>query len=258
MLLADQIFQEPTKARMYAEIFEAIADRRFCPGNKIPEGEVAAFYGVTRTPLREVMGALSAQGLVTLRPGHGAFVASPTPEQTAAKRAIAGLFAAHAAAQFTRKLTTSSHRAAAIADWTRLLQLIGEDQTDIAVALFGHLISAMAEQAIGPSAGAQTRIAIVVADLGLRGHTNDLRLIPLAEDMRRAIDMRTAEAAGAAVNTYYATVGRAESRRHAKPNVSQLAGAVSRRNARSNASTLLASPPLPYNRRSDIAPRPTS
>ena len=44
-------------------------------GSRIPEAELCQRFGVSRTPLREALKVMAAEGLVTLRPNRGAMVA---------------------------------------------------------------------------------------------------------------------------------------------------------------------------------------
>lgn len=48
------------------------------PGSALDEQELAASYGVSRTPVREALRLLAASGLVAHRPNHGAEVAAPS------------------------------------------------------------------------------------------------------------------------------------------------------------------------------------
>lgn len=53
------------------------------PDDKIAEAELCARFGVSRTPLREAIKMLAAEGLVTLTPNRGARVASITASEIA-------------------------------------------------------------------------------------------------------------------------------------------------------------------------------
>ncbi len=55
-----------------------IANGDFVPGDKIPERDLCAQFGVSRTPLREALKVLASEGLVTLTPNRGASVAMLT------------------------------------------------------------------------------------------------------------------------------------------------------------------------------------
>ena len=50
-------------------------------GQRIPEAELCRMFGVSRTPLREALKVLAAQGFVQLRPNRGAIVAPINPDQ---------------------------------------------------------------------------------------------------------------------------------------------------------------------------------
>lgn len=51
------------------------------PGNRIPEVRLCDLFGVSRTPLREALKVLSAEGLVCLLPNKGARVVEYTREE---------------------------------------------------------------------------------------------------------------------------------------------------------------------------------
>lgn len=59
---------------------EMIVDGRLPSGARINEAEVAERFSVSRTPLREALKVLAAEGMVELRPHAGARVASLTTE----------------------------------------------------------------------------------------------------------------------------------------------------------------------------------
>ena len=57
-------------------IRRAILDGRFGPGQRLNEVELSASLGISRSPIREALRKLVDEGLVLLRPGRGASVAS--------------------------------------------------------------------------------------------------------------------------------------------------------------------------------------
>ena len=63
---------------LYQEVAERLRQRIFAhqlaPGARIDEQALATDYGISRTPLREALKVLAAEGLVTLRPRRGCFV----------------------------------------------------------------------------------------------------------------------------------------------------------------------------------------
>jgi DNA-binding GntR family transcriptional regulator len=60
--------------RLRDSIENAILTGEFAPGERLDEVSLAARFGVSRTPLREALGQLSAAGLVESRPHRGTFV----------------------------------------------------------------------------------------------------------------------------------------------------------------------------------------
>lgn len=68
---------EALRLRLADEIVSGVLE----PGTPLDEHELAARFGVSRTPVREAIRQLSASGLVSVRPHRGAVVALPTPAQ---------------------------------------------------------------------------------------------------------------------------------------------------------------------------------
>ncbi len=66
------------KASLHEECAERIRAQitsgRLIPGSRIPERELCEEFGVSRTPLREALKALAAEGMVELTPNRGARV----------------------------------------------------------------------------------------------------------------------------------------------------------------------------------------
>jgi DNA-binding GntR family transcriptional regulator len=56
---------------VYALIRQAITSGRFVPGQRLSERELAARYGVSRTPIREAFRHLIQEGLVVYKPNSG-------------------------------------------------------------------------------------------------------------------------------------------------------------------------------------------
>ena len=62
-------------------IEEMIATGKLLPGQHLDETELAAQYGVSRTPVREALFQLASMGLIVIRPRRGAVVAEIGPQQ---------------------------------------------------------------------------------------------------------------------------------------------------------------------------------
>ena len=76
----------------------------FRPGERLDEQSIAERFGVSRTPLREALAQLAANGLVTLQPRRGAFVVSLSFQEIVERfemmAALEGMCAALAARRF--------------------------------------------------------------------------------------------------------------------------------------------------------------
>jgi DNA-binding GntR family transcriptional regulator len=87
----------PLRESAYEAILEMIVSRSLPPGRHLVENELAVTLGVSRQPVREALQALSNDGWVTLRPGHGAFVHNPNDEEADQLLAVRGLLESESA-----------------------------------------------------------------------------------------------------------------------------------------------------------------
>src|SRR6266516_7702345 len=67
--------------RVYDHLREEILAGRLKPGAELAEVALSEQLGVSRGPLREAIGRLAAEGLVTVRPRRGAVVRSLSKEE---------------------------------------------------------------------------------------------------------------------------------------------------------------------------------
>ena len=67
-----------TPRALYEEVAELLRQRIFAaelaPGSWIDEMRLAEEYGISRTPMREALKVLAAEGLVTMKVRRGAYV----------------------------------------------------------------------------------------------------------------------------------------------------------------------------------------
>lgn len=70
-------------SRAYDHVKQAILDRAYPGGALLSEGEIAAKVGVSRTPVREALLRLEAEGLVRLYPKRGALVLPVSTQEVA-------------------------------------------------------------------------------------------------------------------------------------------------------------------------------
>ncbi len=78
--LAVDLAYESLSDRIYQILKDSIARNELPWGTRLVENEIANKLKVSRTPVREAISRLASEGLVTLVPRRGAFVASFTPQ----------------------------------------------------------------------------------------------------------------------------------------------------------------------------------
>lgn len=92
--LAPRALYEQVAERLRARIFE----RELEPGAWIDEMRLCAEFGISRTPLREALKVLAAEGLVTMRVRRGAYVTEMSSTDVAQVYHLLGLLESDAAA----------------------------------------------------------------------------------------------------------------------------------------------------------------
>jgi GntR family transcriptional regulator, rspAB operon transcriptional repressor len=65
----------PAMARVYEDVKRDLLDGAIRPGERIPDAEICARLGVSRTPVREALLSLEREGLVRIVPRQGYFAA---------------------------------------------------------------------------------------------------------------------------------------------------------------------------------------
>lgn len=121
--------------RVYGELRKAILNGLFAPGQMLRQEEVAARMGVSRSPLREALPRLEAEGIVVLHPRRGYAVAELHPQEISevfelrvlleteiaaralSRRTEADIARVYALADEMRRLSERPGDAAAIASW---------------------------------------------------------------------------------------------------------------------------------------------
>lgn len=105
-----------------AQLEDDVVTGRLAPGARLNEASLAARFGVSRTPVRETLRQLAAQGLVEIRPYRGAIVSSPDPkslmemfEVVAELEAMCGRLAARRLTDESEKKLTEALQACAVA-----------------------------------------------------------------------------------------------------------------------------------------------
>lgn len=93
---AEKMDTSPTPVSLHDEVLtrlrDCVVEGQFAPGAKVPERELCLRFGVSRTPLREALKVLAAEGLVDLLPNRGARVRQLSAEDVRnAFEVLAGL-----------------------------------------------------------------------------------------------------------------------------------------------------------------------
>lgn len=78
---ASPIRRPALQDEVIARIKAMIEDGSLLPGSRIPERQLCAHLGVSRTPLREAFHVLGTQGLIELQPRRGAVVKRLRPDE---------------------------------------------------------------------------------------------------------------------------------------------------------------------------------
>lgn len=73
--------RELVRERVYAQLREAILSGVLLPGERLDEGELRAWLGVSGTPIRQALHTLSLEGLVDTAPQSHSAVIAPRPEE---------------------------------------------------------------------------------------------------------------------------------------------------------------------------------
>lgn len=66
---------------MVERLMAAVVEHRLPPGTQLVEDRLAEIFGVNRARVRPVLARLAHEGIVTLHPNRGAFIAAPTAAQ---------------------------------------------------------------------------------------------------------------------------------------------------------------------------------
>ncbi|MEU1307506.1 GntR family transcriptional regulator [Streptomyces cinnamoneus] len=80
---AVQVRRPPAAERVYAHVKDAVLQRRYEGGTLLTEGDLAEAVGVSRTPVREALLRLEAEGLLKLYPKKGALVLAVSAQEIA-------------------------------------------------------------------------------------------------------------------------------------------------------------------------------
>ena len=66
---------------IYNRIWQSISERKLRPGTRLKEEQLAEIFAVSRARVRQALSALERDGLVTLIPNRGAYIAEPSIDE---------------------------------------------------------------------------------------------------------------------------------------------------------------------------------
>ncbi len=70
------------RGAIYDRILQAVLEHRLPPGTKLVEDRLAELFETNRAQVRDVLARLADEGVVTTIPNRGAFIASPSADET--------------------------------------------------------------------------------------------------------------------------------------------------------------------------------
>ena len=91
--------------KAYRAVRDGVIAGRFPPSRRITEQEVAEAAGVSRTPVREALRRLHAEGIVDFRPNLGAMVTAWSADETEEFFELGVILESHAAQRAARRAT---------------------------------------------------------------------------------------------------------------------------------------------------------
>ncbi|WP_048647349.1 GntR family transcriptional regulator [Nitratireductor soli] len=120
---------ENTFQKLRDEIESDIVTGRFAPGERLDEMQLAARFGVSRTPIREAILQLNAIGLLEIRPRRGAIVIDPAPQRIFEMFEVMAELEGMAGAKAARR-HTDKDRDALLAAHEKCEQAVISEETD--------------------------------------------------------------------------------------------------------------------------------
>jgi DNA-binding GntR family transcriptional regulator len=97
--------------RLREVIEERIATGDYPPGTRLDENELAAEFGVSRTPIREALIQLDSEGVIEMRPRRGAIVTELPPQRLCEMFEVMAELEAMCARLAARRITSAEEQA---------------------------------------------------------------------------------------------------------------------------------------------------
>lgn len=197
-----------TPRALYEEVAELLRQRIFRrelePGSWIDELKLAEEYGISRTPLREALKVLAAEGLVTMKVRRGAYVTEVSEQDLADVYHLLSLLESDAAGVVAER-ATDAQRAELKALHAELEAAIGDRERFFAINERFH----MQLLAIANNKWRDQMVADLRKVMKLNRHNSLLKAGRIAESLAEhrsvmaAIEARDAEAAMARMREHF-------------------------------------------------------
>ena len=135
-----------------ARVIDSVLERRLGPGTRIGEADLAGVFHVSRTVVRQALGQLASQGIVTVRPKRGWFVVVPSEAEVADVFAVRRIVETGLVREFIQGVTpaqvrvlrahlTAQRRAIAAGDVATRSRLLNDFEVAIARQLGNALLT---------------------------------------------------------------------------------------------------------------------
>ncbi|ACL56453.1 GntR family transcriptional regulator [Methylobacterium nodulans] len=172
------------------ELRKAIVSAQFDFGEALSEEGLAAAFGVSRTPIREALTILQAEGLVTIVPKSGTYIFTPSEDDVAElceHRVTLEVEAVKRTLQRGREAALAELRLA-FADMTRAratedMELYGRADTAFHLSFFHHCgnryLRDAYERNLGRVSALRTHLAFVAVNEPERSYADHERIIAL-------------------------------------------------------------------------------
>ncbi len=123
---------------VYKVLHERILNHQYPPGFRFDLSQLEAQLGVSRTPLKEALHRLEAEGLIEIRPRRGTFVMDIDPQKVSESFDVRRILECAAAEIAVREATDEEiHQLRAIAD--QMAQLLRSDDYQVVVGPYIEL-----------------------------------------------------------------------------------------------------------------------
>ncbi|GAB3493017.1 GntR family transcriptional regulator [Flexivirga lutea] len=192
--------------RAYEAVLERIYDGRLAAGARLPEQALAADIGVSRTPVREAVRRLAAEGMVDVVPNRGAQVVSVTEKDN---RELYTLRAElePVAARLAVERMDASDLARLLDLHERMLDIVGSghdraELTSLNNAFHTLFIERCGNRHLGLAIGALMRPVLVTRTFRAYDHDSLLRSMRYHGDLITAARVRDGEWAEAVMRAH--------------------------------------------------------